>query len=233
MRSAGFDPSLTSYGWAIYDSEAEGINKKVASGHVKTVPTTVPVARYCHFRSLVFDILNRFNVSVVGIESPAYGGGEFSERHFGLMMFSMEAVFEKRKDLVLYDPSTVKFLTTGNSKASKTDMIRQAQIDMMSTQNYQADEIDAFHVAKFASRFYQLKLGLITPNDLTPEEKRTFIQRSKKVKGILGSRIKRTAHIFRENNRFFMFSKIPKGGTGLPDKDKIDQDILDWLEESF
>lgn len=232
MRAAGFDPSLSSYGWTVYDDEASGLEQIVASGHVATKSTTVPVARYCHFRSVVQDILSRFNVDVVGLESPAYGGGAFSERHFGLMMFSMESIFAHRKDLVLYDPSTVKYIATGNNQASKSDMIRQAQIELKTTKSLQSDEVDAYHVAKHALRFYKLKNGLIRPEDLTKEERRVFLERTKKSKGTFG-KLKRTAQIFRENNRYFMFSKVPEGETLLPKKDQVNQDLLKWLENAF
>lgn len=233
MRSLGLDPSLLSYGWSVYDSEATGVDKIVASGTIRTLSTTVPVARYMHFRSVVADLLGRFRVDVVGLESPAYGGGAFSERHFGLMMFSSESIFEKRKDLVLFDPSTLKYLATGDNQASKSDMLRAAQIDMMTTQSIQNDIVDAYFVAKFSTRFYMLKLGSLSPEDLTKEERRVFLERTKKTKGVLGVRTKRTAAIFRENNRYFMFSKVPQGSTALPMKDDIREDLIDWLEEKF
>jgi Holliday junction resolvasome RuvABC endonuclease subunit len=230
MRSLGLDPSLLSYGWTIYDDEAEGLGKIVSSGHPKTLSTTVPVARYVHFRQTILDLLSRFKVDVVGLESPAYGGGEFSERHFGLMMFSSEAVFEKRKDFVLYDPSTVKYLATGSNRAQKSDMIRHAQLELKTTRSLQADEVDAYHVAKFALRFYQLKLGLLAPEDLTDPEKRVFLLRTKRRKTKFGIRTKRTAQIFRENNRYFMFSKVPEKITSLPEKDEVDPSLLSWIE---
>lgn len=229
MRALGLDPSLLSYGYVIYDSEAVGINKIVVSGHMKTAPTMVPVSRYVQFRSLVSDLLSRYKVDVVGLESPAYGGGEFSERHFGLMMFSSEAIFEHRKDLILYDPSTLKYLATGSSRADKTDMLKHAQIDMLTSKIIQNDEVDAYHVARFATRLYMLKNGTLSPDDLVPEERRVFLERTKKTKGLLGVRIKRTAHLFRENNRYYMFSKIPHGSVNLPEKDKIDNNVVDWL----
>lgn len=230
MRSLGLDPSLRSYGWVIYDSDLVGIDRVVASGHAGTDTTMVPVARYAMFRSLVKDLLSRFRVDLVGLESPAYGGGEFSERHFALMMFSSEAVFEARKDMVLYDPSTVKYLSTGNNQADKSDMQRYAQIMLKTTGNMGSDEIDALWVAHHAVRMYQLKNGIIGPEDLSKEEKRVFLQRTKKRKNAIGTIIKRTSHLFRENNRYFMYSKVPQGSILLPPKDEIREDIKNWLD---
>lgn len=231
MRALGLDPSLNSYGWAIHNSSAVRTSDRlVASGHEGTLSSTVPVVRYMHFRALVNDLLDKYPVDVVGLESPAYGGGEYSERHFGLMMFSLEAIFEHRIDCVLFDPTTLKFLA-GNARADKAHMQRFAKLDQMSANQMQSDEADAYCVAKFATRFLELHRGIIQPDDLTDPEKRVFLERQKKTKRLGKMVIKRTAHIFRENNRFFQFSKIPAGNINLPTKSQIDDSLLKWLEE--
>lgn len=231
MRALGLDPSLLSYGWAVYDSSAVRKRKLVASGHEGTLKSVVPVARYIHFRSLVADLLKRYKVDLVGLESPAYGGGEYSERHFGLMMFSLEAIFEKRKDCVLFDPATVKFLT-GKGQADKQDIQRYVQLDQMNPDPMQSDEADAYCVAKFTTRFMELKQGIINPDELTDNERQTFLKRKKKVKHAIGAITKKTAMIYRENNRFFRFSQIPKGSIKLPDKSQIHPNIAQWLENT-
>ena len=60
MITLGLDPSLTAFGWSINDSEASGLARRVASGHEETLPTTVPVARFIHYRSMVKRLLNTF-----------------------------------------------------------------------------------------------------------------------------------------------------------------------------
>lgn len=130
MLTLGLDPSLRGYGWCVYDSCAEPRLRLVASGHEGTVPIVIPVARFMHFRSMVSDLVIRYGVEAVGIESPAYSGGPFSENHFGLMMFSLEAVFQHRKDCVLFDPTTLKHLA-GKSTLKKSDIQRYVQLDTM------------------------------------------------------------------------------------------------------
>lgn len=232
MRALGLDPSLRAYGWCVYDSSAkEPRGRRVASGHEATLSTTVPSARFMHFRALVKDLLRRYRVDVVGLESPAYGGGYFSENHFGLMMFSREAVFEARKDLVLYDPTTLKYLTGHGSKASKQDMQRFVQLDTMDPAPIQNDEADAYCVGRFTVRFMEVRSGLLGPEALTAQEKRVFLQRTRKRKLALGGTVtKKTAHVFRENSRFFEFSRVPAGETSLPDKSSINPELLEWLD---
>jgi len=227
MYVLGLDPSLRSYGWAYLDSNHQ--DNLITSGHEGTFNSMVPVVRYIHFRSLVSSLLSNFQVDLVGIESPAYGGGEYSERHFGLMLFCLEPIFNARIDCVLFDPTTLKYLT-GKARASKQDMQRFVRLSRMATSDLQSDEADAYCVAYFSYRFMQLKNGLISPSDLTDAEKWTFLERKKKIKKSILNKTKRTAYIFRENSRFFNFSQIPAGTIELPKKQEIDANLLQWLD---
>jgi Holliday junction resolvasome RuvABC endonuclease subunit len=230
MRILGLDPSLNSYGWAVFDSEAEKPSeRRVISGHEGTLKSTVPVARFIHFRALVWDLLRRFKVDGVGLESPAYDGGPFSETHFGLMMFSLEAIFDYRKDCVMFDPATLKYLVKKGS-ADKFDMQRFVQLDTMNPDQINADEADAYCAAHSAARFFSLRDGMIEPDELTEHERRVFLERGKKIKRGDKTITKRTAHIFRENSRYFAFSRVPRGSVSLPDKSQISPNLLSWLE---
>lgn len=232
MRVLGLDPSLRSYGWCVYDSEAvEPRARMVASGHEGTLSDVVPVARFMHFRALVADLLRRYSVDGVGIESPAYGAGPFSETHFGLMMFSLEAVFEARRDTVLFDPVTVKLMAAGKGDASKTDMQKAVQMDTMNPGQVQSDEADAYCVAKHAARFLMLRSGSLSPDDLSRKERQVFLERKRKrrVAGKVAV-VKRTAHVFRQNSRFFSFSSVPTGDVKLPRKENIRSELLKHLD---
>jgi len=235
VRTLGLDPSLTAYGWAIHDDEQGDRKRRVASGHEGTLSTTVPVVRFMHFRALVGSLLNRFKVDVVGIESPAYQAGPFQRIHFGLMMYSLESIFERRLDCVLYDPATLKLLAKGDpakrkGSMSKMDMQRAVQIDTMDTSLIDNNEADAYLVAKFAARFSRLRKGLLDPSNLDPSERRVFLERSRRIKTMRGVVRKRVAHAFRENSRFFNFSQIPQGSVSLPSKSEVHPDILEFLE---
>ena len=234
MRVLGLDPSLSAYGWAIHDDEQVGTKRRVISGHEGTLPNTVPVCRFMHFRALVASLLNRYDVDLVGIESPAYQAGPFQRIHFGLMMYSSESVFEKRLDFVLYDPSTLKMLAKGDPKKhgimSKLDMQRRVQIDTIDPVSIDNNEADAYLVAKYAARFMRLKRGDIKPTDLEASERSVFLERSRRVKTMKGVVTKRVAHVFRENSRYFQFSSIPAGQITLPAKTAIEPSILSFLE---
>lgn len=236
MRTLGSDPSLTGYGWAIHDSDATGLKRRVASGHENTLPSTVPVARFMHFQSLISSLIDKYKPDVFGIESPAYGAGPFQSIHFGLMMFSLVPVFESRIDCALFDPATLKLLAKGDPKEKrgamgKLDMQRKVQLDTLDPNIIDNNEADAYLVAYFATRLTKLIRGELDPSELTPSEKRVFILRTRTIKTIKGKKIRHVGHVFRENSRFFEYSRIPAGSVALPNKHEIKKDILNFIED--
>lgn len=236
MISLGLDPSLRAYGWAAVDTAAVGRARRVGSGHDGTLSSAVPVARFMHFRTMVRDLLRANpSVQVIGIESPAYEAGPFQTIHFGLMMFSLEAAFEARKDVVLFDPTTLKYLAKGDPQArkgpmGKMDMQRQVQLDTMDSRVIDNNEADAYLVALFAARFMELRSGAVEPSDLSPAEVAVFVGRKRRVKVPGGTRVKRVAHAFRENSRFFQFSQVPAGSVSLPKRSDVDPKLLSFLD---
>lgn len=233
MISFGIDPSLTAFGVAILNTEAIGLSRRVHSEHIGTPASVVPTARYSHYRSLVKKILSSYQPSVVGVESPVLDSSSFSYVHYTLMMYALEAIFDARIDCVLFDPSTLKYLTRGNKSKrglmTKLDMQRFVQLDTMDSNIIDDNEADAYCLAYFAARFADLFNGKIKPEDLNENEFHTFLGKTKKVKTLKGTKIKKTAHIFRENNRFFQFSKISRGMIDLPDKSDINQSIIEFM----
>lgn len=236
MIALGLDPSLRAYGWAIVDISAEGRLRRISSGHEGTLKTHVPPARFLHFQALVKDLLDRYpEIDVVGIESPAYSAGPFQSIHFGLLQFSMASVFHARKDCVLFDPATREYLVRqdpklNKGKVQKSDVQRYVQLDTMDTEILNDNEADAYVIGKFAARFMCLIKQKLSPDDLTVSEKRVFLEKKKSVKNLSGKTDKRTAHAFRENDRFFMFSQIPEGDPFLPKKSNFGSQFLDYLE---
>jgi hypothetical protein len=175
-------------------------------------------------------LLRRYEVAAVGIESPAFESVNASA-HFALMMFSLEPIFERRKDCVLFDPMTLKIAVTGKGNADKAAMQRFVQIDTMSPRTIDNNEADAYCIARAAARFVECMRGDLRPESLSESEARVFLSRRKQRKRSDGSiSIKQVAHAFRENSRWFQFSRVPPGSVSLPDKSEIDKTLLEWLE---
>lgn len=235
MITLGLDPSLRAYGSSIVNTDAIGLERRIASAHYGTLSSSVPVARFIHFQSIVKDLIEKYKPDAVGIESPAYGGGPFQTVHFGLMMFSLVPIFEARVDCVLFDPATLKLLAKEDPKLKKglmgkLDMQRRVQLLTNDPHIIDNNEADAFLVAYYTARLIGLIKGEIKPEELTPSEKQVFVLRTKKVKTIKGTKIRRIGHVFRANSRYFEYSKVPVGDIALPKKSEISKEIIEFLE---
>jgi Holliday junction resolvasome RuvABC endonuclease subunit len=213
MITLGFDPSMTGFGWCIHDSEKVGPARIVARGRWATTPRTVFVQRYMEFRDLVTRLLEDHpEIEAVGIESPVYGE-QWSPGLYALFVYVNEVVYTRRKDVVYFDPGTVKMLakldpSVRKGKMFKTDMVDAAKIDTGIKGRFNHNEADAYHVARFAARFFLRLDEKITDSDLTPSEYKAFSRVHTFTKGKRAGETVKTGAIFKERSRFFRFSKL-------------------------
>ena len=215
MITLGLDPSLTGFGWCVHDSSAQGPSRVLARGRIATsAKEVVFVKRYMHLRSCVDKILTDHEVEAVGVESPTFGE-TWSEGAYGLFLFVNEAVLKHRKDIVFFDPGTVKFLTKEDPKARrgkmfKSDMISAAKSD---TDTHKAkwshDEADAYLVARFAARFWGLFKKDLAEEDLTPSERQSFTRIHTFKRGKNAGETRLIGALFKENKRFYRYSLLP------------------------
>jgi Holliday junction resolvasome RuvABC endonuclease subunit len=214
MISLGLDPSLRGFGWCLYDSTATGVDRVVDKGRWKTTAKDIWVARYVSLRSEINTLLDaRPDIEAVGVESPPFGE-QFSEGLYALFVFVNEAVWSHRRDVVHFDPGTVKMLAKQDprrkGKMFKSDMIEAAKQDT-GIARWNADEADAYHIARYAARFWSLLRGEISIADLTPSEYQAFAREHTFVRGKRAGQTVSTGALFKENQRFFRFSLLPQG----------------------
>jgi hypothetical protein len=213
MITLGCDPSMTGFGWCIHDSEATGPARIVKKGHLGTSPRTVFVKRYMEFRDFVAGLLDSNpGIEAIGIESPVYGE-QWSPGLYALFVYVNEVVYTRRKDVVYFDPGTVKMLAkidpkVRKGKMFKTDMVDAAKVDTGVKGRFNHNEADAYHVAKFAARFFLRLDDKITDDDLTPSEYHAFSRIHTPTRGVRAGITIRSGAIFKENARFFRFSKL-------------------------
>ncbi len=235
MISIGIDPSLRGFGWAIHDSEKEGRSRLVKSGHEYIDSKIVPVVRYMLAQNIVRRLVERYRPECAGIESPAYNAGPFQTIHHTLMMFCLVPIFENRIDCALFDPETLKNIVKGKENIKivmdKTEMQRMVKIDTKSSIPINDNEADAYLLAKHSCRLFKVMDGNIEISELSETELKYFITKSKKVKTKKGTKVKKTGHVFKENLRFFKFSKVPAGDICLPDKSDVNLDIVNFLSD--
>lgn len=212
MRSLGIDPSMRNMGWCVHDPWATGKSRVIAKGRFSTTADEIFVARYLWLRDQITGLLRRFpEVDIVGVESPPFGE-LWSEGLFGLFLYVNEAIYLQRKDVVFFDPLTVKSLakedpSVRQGKMFKADMVNMARADTGITR-WSNDEADAYHVARFAARFCLLLKEEIEEDVLLPSERHTFLRIHTFKKGPLAGETIRQGTLFRENDRFFRYSQI-------------------------
>lgn len=214
MITLGFDPSLSGFGWCIHNSEGTGTDRIVEKGRWATSSKTVFVKRYMEFREHITGLLERHpEIEAVGVESPVFGE-LWSPGMYALFVYVNETVYTHHKDVVFFDPGTVKMLakmdpSIRRGKMFKTDMVDAAKADVPGFKGPLDHNVaDAYHVARFAARFFLLLDGKLTDDQLTPSEYRAFSRIHTFTKGDRAGRTIKLGAIFKENSRYFRFSRL-------------------------
>lgn len=213
MITLGMDPSLTGFGWCVHDSSAEGPARVIARGRFATDSKAIFVTRYMYLRDKVAALIDAYPaVEAVGVESSVFGE-QYSEGLYGLYLYVAEAIYVRRKDVVYFDPGRVKLLTKGDPKTPgkmfKQDMVLAAKLDTGIKGRFNHNEADAYHIARFAARFWEFMDGKIPQADLTPAELHVFCKEHTYTRGKKAGQTVRTGVQFKEGDRFFRFSKLP------------------------
>ncbi len=212
MITLGLDPSLTGFGWCVYDSSAVGPLRMVDKGVFSTSSKMLWVDRYVYMREHVRTLLDRYLlIQAVGMESPPYGE-LFSEGLYGLFLMVNEAVAAKRKDVVFFDPLTLKMLakedpSVRKGKMFKSDMVEMAKADMGLKGNLNHNVADAYLIARFAARFWMLVNEQITEEELLPSEHQAFAKIHTFTRGKRKGQTVKLGAMFKENQRFFRYSQ--------------------------
>lgn len=213
MITLGLDPSLTGFGWAIHNSTVVGPPRVLAKGVIRTSADQVIVWRYMHLRQCVTELICAYpEVENVGLESSVFGA-EWSEGAYGLFLYVLEAVYLARKDLVLFDPGTVKSLAKMDSKIrrgtmDKKDMVEAAIADT-TVKKWDHNEADAYIVARSAAHFWENLAGVLLEEELTPSERNSFLQKKTVTSGRDKGKTVMKGIISKEGDRFFRFSLLP------------------------
>jgi len=212
MLVLGLDPSLTNFGWALHDTDAEGAPRCVERGRFRTGPRDFrdEIDRYVHLREALRDKVVELEPDHMGIEHPVFNE-DYSEGMYGLFLFSLEAIKDCGQDLVLFAPPQVKKFAKlilerprGWSMA-KSDMVDAAREDSGGGP-WNHNEADAYLVAAFAGRFWKFYEGSLVEDDLTPYEKKTFTHMRTITKGKRAGQLEIKGILHRESERFFLWS---------------------------
>jgi hypothetical protein len=164
-------------------------------------------------RGMLLDLIDRYPlVAGIAVESPPFGE-LWSEGLYGLFLYVNEAIYVRRKDVVFFDPVTLKSLVKMDAKIikgrlSKGDMVEFAMADAGLKKPINHNEADAYHLARFAARFWEFHSGVLTEADLTPSELHTFARTHTYQRGKHAGETTKRGTVYRENERFFRYSLI-------------------------
>ncbi len=214
MITLGLDPSMTGFGWCVHDSGAIGPSRVVARGHFATGADEVFVTRYMALRTSVDGLFTQYpQIEAVGVESPPFGE-LWSEGLYALFVYVNEVIYTRRKDVIHFDPGTVKMLVKGDpsqrkGKMHKSDMVQAARLDTgILKGRFNHNEADAYHIARFAARFWLFANGNITELDLTPSEYQAFAKTHTFTRGARAGQTEMSGAVYKEGQRFFRFSRL-------------------------
>lgn len=225
MRILGFDPSLTNYGWAVINMTEQGEKRCEARGRFKTPASMLYINRYVSMRQDVRALIRDVKPDHMGIEFPVFDN-LFSEGMYGLFLYTSEAIREERQDVVFWSPLQVKAHARESLgrpakwEMKKPDMVEAARVDAGNKGNWNHNEADAYMVACLAGRFWQLHDGLLTEESLTPVERKYFLDVKRYVRGKKAGKEEKKGVMYREDERFFMWSEDDDGSRSSSGEDE-------------
>lgn len=213
MKVLGFDPSLTNFGWALYDSDEPvgSPTRCLERGRFQTSSKTLFVDRYIDLRQRIRDLVQRLEVRRLGLEYPVFGN-LYSEGMYGLYLYTCEALKAERCDVVFFSPGQAKAHARevlGRPKGwkmMKPDMVEAAKLDTGSSKAWNHNEADAYWIARTAARFWLYLDGVVTKAELTPLEQKQFSEVHTFTKGKNAGRTVQRGILYREDERFFRWS---------------------------
>jgi len=176
------------------------------------------VDRNIFMRESLRSLIQQHKPDKVGIESPVYHE-LYSEGMYGLFLFCCEALKMEGCDAVFWSPMQVKahardsLVRPPKWKMDKVDMVEAAKLDTGGGR-WNHNEADAYLVAVLSGRFWLLHEGLIQEADLTETESRYFLEIRTYLRGRLAGKTVERGVIYREDDRFFAWSKrkVSDGG---------------------
>lgn len=217
MLILGVDPSLTNFGWALHDTEAKGPKRCLERGRFQTSAKTLFVERYTSLREDMRQLLQRTNPDKIGCEYPVFND-LYSEGMYGLFLYTSEAMYLEKKDVVFFSPLQVKahartlIARPDGWKMQKTDMVAAAKADTKTKVAWNHNEADAYLIARTAGRFWKLQEGLLTESELTDIEKAQFTKVHTYTRGKKQGQTVKSGIVHREDERFFRWSKETENG---------------------
>ena len=209
---AGFDPSLTHFGWVLLDETKEGKDSFLSSGTFKTEPSDgLMVQRIIKQRERVRKFIIDNQIKFVAMEAP-YWGDFATEILFALNQYIHEVFLNLDMFIFYVQPQSLKKFacpTLKTQEITKHHMVHQAKTELEKHGHKFSEHVsDAYFAGKMGSIFYNWYIAKKLTDEDLPEYlrelfagKHTFTRGSKK--GIT----EYNGIIYKENDQFFDYVK--------------------------
>lgn len=213
MRVLGLDPSLTAFGWAVNEDGSTGAERCPRRGRFSTPADMLFVDRYVFLRESVRALLREVKPDRVGIESPVFHS-LYSEGMYGLFLYVNEALRGEGVDVVFFAPEQVKssarelIARPKGWKMLKGDMVEAAKRDT-GKGVWNHNEADAYLIGRLAARFWAFYDGSLKESDLSPVERRQFLEIHTYQRGKKAGKTEKRGIFHKEDDRFFLWSRVP------------------------
>lgn len=211
MRVLGLDPSLTNFGWCVYDTVTKTVP---AHGRFQTSARTLFIDRYMDLRTNLTNLIlsDETRPDKIGCEYPIFND-LYSEGLYGLFLFNCEVFRTQKQDVVFFSPGQLKARAREHLdrpmgwKMEKSDMVESAKSLLSTSKGWNHNEADALWAAYLGSRFWEFQMGVISDSDLTEVERKMFTREYTYVRGKKAGKTVKTGILHREDERFFQWSQ--------------------------
>lgn len=229
---AGFDPSLTHFGWVCFDEKIPGLEAATQGGVFKTDPTDgLLVQRLLMQQERVSFFLSSRGIKFVSMEAPVWGDYN-SEMLFALNQFLHQIFMDQGIYVIQFPPSTLK--KYAYPKMDPKDVTKHYMTDMakkeLSRQGKRFSEhvADAYFAGKIGLRFYKwLFMHELSDTDLSEHERDLFCGKHTFTRGLKKGTTEYNGIIYKQNEKFWDYTKA------LKTSETIKKEVQDGREETY
>lgn len=212
MTIIGIDPSLTHSGWVLFDENKTGKDSVIQAGVFKTDKSDgLYATRLILQRERIKLLLSMHNIKFVAMEAPLFDEHS-TEILYALHQFFHEVFLDLKVYLIYLQPSTVKkyaYPDMDPDEVTKHLMTHKALKELnLLGKRFSEHAADAYFIGKIGLKYYQwLFMKKYTDDQLLEMERNIFCGKHTYVKGIKKGLTEYNGIIYRENERFYDYTK--------------------------